>query len=250
MHKTTPLTILLTCLALSALPSCDGSAAATTASSERGYATGQVVDTRGNPVAGAKILLDNTVFYASYINGSTDQDGRYRIKVQPGAWKAEATLTTTYNGQTYTLPLHPDNVDGFDDEGAIRNFSWKLEGRRPGNDYTYYGGLIQLTDDFDFHDMGGVELTLTPSGPLIDDSDGRTLRLRPGDHYWVDRYLVEDIPIGRYIVRATLIGEGGPRPLRIQNWHARGDAVTDYQLDFQADSGHGQKNSASLVIGP
>ena len=247
MHQTTPSMFLLTCLALSALPGCDGSVAAATPPAERGYATGKVIDSRGSPVSGARILLDNTMFYASYLHGSTAQDGTYRIKMQPGAWKAQASLKTTYNGRSYTLPLHPDNAEAFDD---VRDFSWKLEGRVPDSDYAYYGGFIQLTDDFDFNDMADVELTLTPSGPLIDGSEGRTLRLRPGDHYWVGRYQVEDIPIGRYLVRATLVGAGGPRPLHIQDWYARGNPATEFQLDFLADPGHGPKNSASLVIGP
>src|SRR3546814_19356485 len=75
-------------------------------------------------------------------------------------------------------------------------------------------------------------LTLTPSGPLIDGSQGKTLRLRLGDHYWVDRYQVEDIPIGRYTVEATLKSEQGDRRLRIQNWPAKGEFKPEFQLDF------------------
>lgn len=155
---------------------------------EKGHATGKVVDTRGNAVAGAKILLDNTVFYASYINGSTRPDGTYRIRLQPGAWKAQASLVREYNGRTYSLRLHPDNIDAFDEQGAVRNFTWKLEGRHPESDYGYYGGFIQLSTDLDFSsDLDDIELTLTPSGPLIDGSPGKALQLRLGDHYWRDR---------------------------------------------------------------
>ena len=217
---------------------------------ETGYATGTVLDTQGKPIAGAKILLDNSVFYASYIHGSTKEDGRYRIKVQPGAWKAHASIKKTYNGKTHTLELQPDNTDSFDDEGAVRNFAWTLEGRTPDNQYGYYGGFIQLSTDLDFNDdLGDVEITLTPSGPLIDGSQGKTLRLRLGDHYWVDHYQIEDIPLGRYTVAATLNSEAGKRRLRIQNWHTKGEFQPEFQLDFIPKPGNGTDNSASIVIG-
>lgn len=250
MRTTTPSTLLLTCLALAALPGCEGSATAATPAAERGYATGKAVNTRGEPIAGAKILLDNAVFYASYIDTTTRDDGSYRIRVEPGAWKADATFKTTYNGKTYVIELDPDNNDSFNEEGVVRNFTWKLEGRAPDNEYAYYGGFIQLNTDLDFYeDMADIELTLTPSGPLIDGSPGKTLQLRMGDHYWVDRYQIEDVPIGRYVVTATLHGDGGPRPLKIQDWHTKGDFVPAFQLDFRPVSDSSMRIAASIVIG-
>ncbi|EIM02405.1 hypothetical protein RHOFW104T7_08770 [Rhodanobacter thiooxydans] len=248
MKKTT--TILLAVLVSLGLPACRVDAGNATPRAETGHATGTALDTRGKPIAGAKILLDNRVFYASYIHGSTGEDGSYRIKAQPGAWKAHASIKKAYNGKTYTLELQPDNVDSFDDQGAVRNFVWKLEGRVPDNDYGFYGGFIQLSTDLDFSgDLDHVELTLTPSGPLIDGSPGKTLRLRPGDHYWVDRYQVEDVPLGRYTVEAALKGVAGNRRLRIQDWHAKGEFKAELQLDFIPNPGSGRNNSASIVIG-
>lgn len=247
MKKTTALLAILVPLCLSA---CEIKAGNGTPKATTGYATGTVLDTQGKPIAGAKILLDNSVYYASYIHGSTKEDGSYRIKAQPGAWRAEASLKKEYNGKTYTLELHPDSIDSFDDRGAVRNFVWKLEGRTPKSDYGYYGGFIQLRTDLDFNgDLENVELTLTPSGPLIDGSQGKTLRLRHGDHYWVDRYQIEDIPIGRYTVEATLKSEEGSRRLRIQDWYTRGDFQSGLQLDFTPNPGSGTRNSASIAIG-
>lgn len=243
--------LLLAALALPLLAACtDGAAAGGAPVHEPGYVTGRVVDTRGQPVAGAKILLDNPVFYASYINGSTRDDGRYRIRVQPGAWRAQASLERDYHGRTYTLELHGEDTDSFDEEGAVRDFAWKLEGRTPRSRYGYYGGFIQLSSAIGFHDaFEDIELLLVPDGPLIDGSAGSTLRLRLGDHYWVDRFQVEDIPIGRYTVSATLSGNGRQRPLRIQDWHTQGDFVPRLQLDFLPEPGTGPRNSASIVIG-
>src|SRR3546814_11979338 len=81
----------------------------------------------------------------------------------------------------------------------------------------FRSGLVTVFQDTDFHDdMEDVELTLTPSGPLIDGSQGKTLVLRQGDHYWVQYGYLEDIPIGRYTVTEILKKEAGPRPPRIQ----------------------------------
>lgn len=241
--------VLLAGLLLPGLPACAKHGGDDSIEAVPGHVTGRVVDTRGEPVAGAKILLDNSVYYASYIRGSTGEDGRYRIRLQPGAWKAEASIRKEYHGRTYTLELYPDSIDSFDESGAVRNFAWKLEGRTPDSDYGYYGGFIQLSTDLDFDgELQDIELTLTPSGPLIDGSPGRTLRLRMGDHYWVDAWQIEDVPIGRYRVTARLHGDGGDRPLRIQDWHARGDFVGEFQLDFLPKSGS-TNNAASIVIG-
>ncbi len=238
----------LAALAAISTASCDAGTDA--AQPEHGYATGRVVDTGGAPIPGAKILLDNSVFYASYIHGSSDDAGRYRIRVQPGAWRAHATIARDYNGRRYTLQLHPDATDSFDQDGAVRNFSWRLEGRGPDNDYAYYGGFIQLTSDTGFDgDLADVELVLTPDGPLIDGSAGQQLRLRLNDHYWRQYHQIEDIRIGRYTVTAVLDDGTGPRPLRIQDGHARGDFRRQSRLDFIPESGGIPGARASIVIG-
>src|SRR3546814_15110877 len=132
------------------LSACEGSGGTDAAKAEGGYATGKVVDTQGNPIAGAKILLDGTVFHNSYIHGSTGEDGTYRIKAQPGAWMAYASFKKPYNGQTYSLDLHPDNSASFSDDGTVRNFTWTLEGRSPMHEYRHYGGLVTVFRDTGF----------------------------------------------------------------------------------------------------
>ena len=250
MTNTKTSVAFLAALLLPLLAACEGNGDSAVVRTEGGYATGKVVDTRGNPIPGARILLDNTVFYASYINGSTKEDGTYRIKAQPGAWRAYASFKKTYNGNTYSLQLHPDTIDSFDDTGAVRNFTWKLEGREPENEYGYYGGLVKVFTDHGFYeDMDDVELTLTPRGPLIDGSVGKTLVLRQGDHYWVQYGYLQDIPIGRYTVTATLKNEDGARPLRIQDEHAEGDFASELQFDFIPEPGGSPGATASIAIG-
>src|SRR3546814_18808349 len=97
--------------------------------------------------------------------------------------------------------------------------------------------------------MEDVELTLTPSGPLIDGSEGKTLVLRQGDHYWVQFGYLEDIPIGRYTVTAILKNEAGPRPLRIQDWHTEDAFKPELQIHFIPASNGRTGASASIVVG-
>lgn len=217
---------------------------------KEGYATGKVVDTKGNAIAGAKILLDNTVYYASYIHGSTNDDGTYSIKAQPGSWRTFAYHEIAYNGQTYRMELLPDHTDSFSQEGAVRNFTWKLEGRMPWEAESYYGSTIVLTGDIGFYeDEENIELTLTPIGNLIDGSEGRRLTLRYGDDKWKHRYELRDIPLGRYLVTAILKKEEGDLPLKIGDWYKRDDLISEFQLDFIPKPAEGVDNSASIVIG-
>ena len=217
---------------------------------EKGYVTGKVVDTQGNPIAGAKIVLENTVFYSSYINVSTNAQGVYKTKVSEGAWWTTATFKKEYNGKTYTLPLSPDGTDSFTDEGGIRNFTWKLEGRDPGNEHYFYGGQVTVSSDIGFYeDQEDIEVTFTPNGSLIDGSEGKTLTLRQGERYWEEYSYIKDIPVGRYMVSAVLKKAGGDVPLKIQNWHTKGDFVSELQLDFIPDDTFRPVTEASIVIG-
>src|SRR3546814_17092136 len=94
--------------------------------------------------------------------------------------------------------------------------------------------------------MEDVELTLTPSGPLIDGSEGKTLVLRQGDHYWVQFGYLEDIPIGRYTVTAILKDETGPRPLRIQDWHTEDEVKRELKVAFITESNGNNGTSAPI----
>jgi len=238
-------------LAAVALSSCTKNDDIGVPEAEKGYATGKVVDTKGDPIAGAKIVLENTVFHSSYSYATTDEKGMYKTKLQPGAWWVTATFKKEYNGKTYTLPLSPDDAgENLTEEGGIRNFTWKLEGRDPGNENYFYGGQVSVSLNADFYeDEEDIELTFTPSGPLVDGSEGKKLIIRYGDHYWEEYHYVRDIPIGRYMVTAVLKKSNGEIPLKIQNWHTQGDFVPALQLDFIPDDTFRPVTEASIVIG-
>lgn len=217
---------------------------------EKGYITGKAVDTQGNPIADAKLTLENTVLHSSYLYGKTDENGIYKIKLHAGTWWLTGTFKKEYNGKTYTLPLSPDHTERFTEDGGVCNLTWKLEGRDPDNEHYYYGGLVTVSNDIGFYDdFEDVELTFTPSGPLIAGSEGKTLKLKYGEHYWEEYNAIKDIPIGRYIVTAVLKKSGGDVPLKIQNWHTKGDFVAELQLDFIPDDTFRPVTEASIVIG-
>ena len=251
--RATAARLLASGFALACLAACDrgpSAAEAAVVAVETGYATGQAVDTLGNPIPGARIYLDNTLFNGSWIDTRTREDGGYRVQVHPGAWRAHASFRKDYNGRTYTLRLRPDAVDSFGHEGAVRDFTWQLEGRWPDNDAGFYGGYIHTSSEIGFeNEMEHVELVLTPDGPLIDGSPGKQLRLRLNDHYWRNLFQIDDIPIGRYTVTATHQRDGATRPLRVRNWHGEHEPAPEFQLDFLPEHGSTPGASAALVIG-
>lgn len=250
MRKTLRKTIWV-CMSLTVLTCCDkADGEQGTPEQEEGYATGKVTDSKGLPISNARVVLDNTVLYASYIHGTSDKFGTYRIKALPGSWRTFAYVDKIYNGQVYSMELFPDGIDAFNEEGAVRNFTWKLEGDMPWEAEAYYGGTVLLSTDYGFYeDEKDIEITLTPVGPQIDGSTGKTLLLKYGEKKWTHRNELWDIPIGRYKVTAKLKKEGKVIPLKIEDWYKRGGLVSEFQLDFIPKPGNGVNNSASIVIG-
>ncbi|MCT1526878.1 hypothetical protein [Sphingobacterium hotanense] len=176
------------------------------------------------------------MLYASYIHGTTDENGTYRIKSQPGPWRTFAYVDRTYNGQKYTMELFPDGTDAFNEERAVRNFTWKLEGDMPWEAGGYYGGFVMLrSGDGFYEDEKDIELVFTPVGPLIDGSAGRTLTIRYGEDKWQNRYELQGIPIGPYKVKATLKKNGTNQPLKVEDWDKQEGLKTEILLDFLPD---------------
>jgi hypothetical protein len=176
---------------------------------ESGVVKGLVVDTQGKPLPNLKVVVENTVFQASYVYATTGQDGRYRAEVPNGGWKVSVQLDRQFQGRTYRFDLHPDNANGFTGtDGAVRNFAWKLTGPRPEGGF--YGGTATvyrvLGDDGEFFEMNEVELTFTPDGPLVDGSTGQPVTGRPSG----GSDQVKDIPLGRYVITARYVPAGKP----------------------------------------
>ncbi len=178
--------------------------------------TGLVLDTQGQPLEGAEVVIVPDIVGGD-VRVRTDANGRYKVSsLIDVSYKARAYIEAPYNGhpncQTLSMSLVMTNADEdisfvVNDQGAERNFQWQLTGKRDGG---FYGAEI----DFPYipekyRDIANViELTLTPTGPLIDGSEGSVL---VRDFLFNETYKVEDIPLGPYTLQAVLVGNDGSR---------------------------------------
>ncbi|HSI32227.1 MAG: carboxypeptidase-like regulatory domain-containing protein [Phycisphaerae bacterium] len=182
---------------------------------------GRVVDAAGQPVAGAVVNADHTLLYNANTQARTGKDGTYRIKVPNGAYRVTAKLTRDIGETRYAFDLHPETPDDVNgDEGAIRDFTWRLTGRRPAPQDGYYGGMVVAytpPGDVDVQ-LEDVELTLTPDGKLIDGSDGKPITgklVATGDGR-----AIRDVPVGTYTITARHVPKGAaaaPLLVRVRN---------------------------------
>ncbi|MFC4453818.1 carboxypeptidase regulatory-like domain-containing protein [Deinococcus sonorensis] len=186
-----------------------GTPAPTDASQATPYTMkGTVRNAAGQPLPGVEVWADNTLYYNMNALGRTDAQGRYSIalpKDQLGTWRAGGRYTAVYNGDTYDLGLAADNEAAFSsDTGAVRNFTLRISGKRPGGGY--YGGTVwpYFSSHGGNFDIQRVEYTFTPVGPLIDGSAGQPIKLIPQEQ---PSY---DVPIGTYRVTARYVPTDGP----------------------------------------
>jgi|SRR6476620_5340080 len=186
---------------------------------ETGFVTGKITDSKGNIISGAKITIEHTVWYDSYLNATTDANGNYKIAIpsEPaGDWTAKAQLTKSAYGQEYVFDLNADKTDPFTcNNSTVRNFTWKLSGKRTGSD-SYYGAHVDLYQFGTDVDMNKVKLVFTPypgEEKLIDGSPASIIERNVEDV--AGTFMVKDIPIGKYLVKAVYPG----KTLLLQNRH-------------------------------
>lgn len=183
-----------------------------------GTVKGQALDLRGRPLSGVQIWI-KPVVTTGVAEVLTDDRGRYQVPgLPPVGYRAYAWLQVPYKGKTFCYRLASGaaaDYNPFVPNGTLtRNFSWQLSGRipdqEPYSDLGYFGGSLSLmaasgqerwaTQDDE------IELTLTPTGPLIDGSAGKVLkRTAPA------RGMALDVPIGTYRVQATFVAASGRR---------------------------------------
>ncbi|TKC07470.1 carboxypeptidase-like regulatory domain-containing protein [Pedobacter frigoris] len=219
--------IVLTLLTIISVSAC--SCKKNEAGTQQGYATGKITDTKGQPIPGVEVAIENTlVGYHSTANGVTDSKGLYKIKVSNvGTFHASAYLNKTFNGKQYKLELHCDDNDAFGNEGAVRDFQWRLTGEKPVALDGYYGSTIELYNEPGYYiNEANITLTLIPIGNLIDGSAGTTLTKRP----IVTSYgMVHDIPLGKYTVSATYNGV----PLRLKKLDSNQAYSNTMSIEFE-----------------
>ncbi|MBX9568293.1 MAG: hypothetical protein K2X77_05325 [Candidatus Obscuribacterales bacterium] len=174
-------------------------------------------------------------------------NGQYEFKI-PSAKVIEvsAIAKIPYRGMVYTMGLHPTDgkANGTSpgdfqaeaESGIVRDFVLRISGLAPGikGREIYYGGELFL----DYSLFPGskppgsiITLTLTPSGPLLDGSQGKTLTWQLPVEGMNMGSTVLDIPIGAYSVNAALNG----KPLK---------------MGFTATRSNEFKNSEEILFKP
>jgi hypothetical protein len=185
-----------------------------------GTVTGTALDTQGRPLANARVSMEPALTTGSPMTGRTGADGKYRIEGMLSIpFKPRAWTEVNFNGQRFCLRLAmPDaaQYDAFNPSaGAVRDFRWQLTGPIPDfvSDPEYFGGKVNLDLTGDFTGST-LELTFTPTSPLIDGSAAsaltRTLSLTSGT-----RPVIEDLPVANYTVTGTFTQGGTEQPLHI-----------------------------------
>lgn len=194
-----------------------------------GVVSGKITDSKGNPLAGVKITIEHTVWQGTYLYGETDNKGKYKITIpsEPaGDWTAKAQLKKTAYGQDYIFDLD-GNTSAFNkSEGAIRNFTWKLTGKKPGTD-TYYGAHVDLYQFGTDAQMDKIKIVFTPAADtLIDGSVALSFERTVEDV--AGTFMVKDVPVGKYSIKAKYPG----KKLLLDNRHDNGNAKASKPVIF------------------
>jgi hypothetical protein len=212
-----------------------------------GRMRGMVKDGSGKPLAGAKILTEMSAVggFKTSASGTTDANGVYDFAIPAGAGRIVMTgYTARYNGRSYGLPLHPadgqcedfSSANGHVENFVLRNYGVADPDRaeeEPNYFGNYYGGGISVYWLVDDIPQGGtMEIILTPKAPLLDGSKGRTLVYRiPNDQHG-GNLMLNDIPIGRYVMTAQLWEDGEALPVQIMNRKERSEYSESLTVDF------------------
>jgi hypothetical protein len=197
---------------------------------QTGTVSGKAIDRQGNPLAGVKIIIEHTVWHDTYTFATTDSKGNYKVNIpsEPaGSWTAKAQIERTSYNEDYTFDLEVDNDNTFTvKDASVRNFTWKLEGERPGGGY--YGAHIDLYQFGTDVNMTDVKLILTPYNdtPLVDGSEAATIERTIEDV--AGTFMAKDIPIGTYNVKAVYQG----KTLLLRNRHKDEEATETKTVVF------------------
>jgi hypothetical protein len=201
-------------------------AAAHKTSVETGIVKGRVTDAQGNPMPNAKVVVESTIFYASYVHATTNATGDYRVAVPKGSWKTSVRIEKSFLGRPYRFDLHPDNAEPFaGKDGAVRNFTWKLSGEKPDGTGFYGSTVAVYSQPGSSFMMDEVELTLTPEGALIDGNKGKTITAGLTDIGGGEDG-IRDVPLGKYNITARNKTTGKPLQVRLRNKGEYATAVT------------------------
>lgn len=189
-----------------------------------GTVSGAVTDSRGNALSNANITVEHTVWYDTYVFGKTNANGKYIVTIPAspaGDWTAKAQYSKKAYGVNYLFDLDGSGNSFTQADSAVRNFKWKLSGKKPG-DNGYYGAHVDLYQWSTDADMTKIKIMFTPiDSKLIDGSPASTFERSVEDV--AGTFMVKDVPIGKYSIKAIYPG----KKLYLDNRHGNGEpAVT------------------------
>ena len=201
--------------------------------------SGTVRDSHGEPLANASLVIQ-TDQDKRKIRTTTDGDGHYTGSLPRGDYLVDAYVTLRYEGAAVTVPLARRNGSGvvkLPASGGFDDLDWQLKISGEQDDGAglgvggFYGFTTMVYDGYDYDGVVAplsdlrrdlkVTFRFTPPGPLVDGSEGKPVvatrtideLLGDGENIGHDSRL-RDIPLGTYVVTATLdVGDGTEIPL-------------------------------------
>jgi len=213
------------------------------AARKAGTVKGKAADSRGNPLQGVNITVEHTVWSGTYLYATTNSNGKYSIAIPSdpaGDWTAKARYSKKAYGQIYLFDMAGNTASFSKADSAIRNFTWKLSGKKQGGGY--YGAHVDLYQLGTDAQMDKITIVFTPiDSALIDGSPAVAFEKKVEDI--AGTFMVKDVPIGRYSIRAKYPG----KKLYLENRHDdKGAAVkktvvfgkygfladTEYNIEF------------------
>lgn len=217
-----------------------------------GTVRGMVKDSKGKPIVGARIAAYSSAVggFQTSANGTTNAEGIYEIPLPTGiCYVGSAECRINYNGKKLLLPLHP--VDGERDkfnsrDGHVENFVLRTSGASTdgvstGQDATASYGAPMRINFSKIPETGVIEVTLKPTGVLLDGSIGKTLVFR-----WTvksapaEQVTLGGIPIGRYTLTAKVYDGEDTLPIRARKTFRGSDGeepqlASSLSIEFEGD---------------
>ena len=180
-----------------------------------GTVTGKATNWQGNPLIGAPVTVEHTVWNATYVLGKTGGQGKYNIAIPStpaGRWTAKAQYKKRAYGQDYLFDLDGDTTSFTVNDAVTRNFLWKLSGTKPNGNY--YGAHVDLYQFGTDADMTQIKIHFTPLGDTLIDGSPATAFIRNVEDV-AGTFMVKDVPVAKYSIKATYPG----KTLYLENRH-------------------------------
>ncbi|MDQ0877474.1 hypothetical protein QFZ77_006133 [Paenibacillus sp. V4I3] len=158
------------------------------------------------------------------------------------SWRMGADLTKSFNGKNFTFHLSADgDLPLTGSTGAARDFTWsKFDGQ-----IYIYPFFSSFDDSLPEFDMSDLELTLTPVGPLLDGSAGKSITKRGGPIQGGAG--IDNVPIGRYKATARWVPEGHtPMPMQVSYYG--GKYAESVEFEFTPPKGVSTSNYLSELV--